>query len=368
MSEIGLHRGLAGFGVGLSVGLGVRGNTTNGRQDKSAAFGRAHVVGWVGLFRALDQLALLALHRKCPRNSTPRAPSPALSERPGFAMTTRDDDLRVRPGRIRHGNRRQASEELCRRGDASREEGRPYRRELRAEPAATGRSTLRPGPARALCLCRSRSTCAARGDQGPRRPSPRHAIPFGAARQTHRLSRSARASPATARTPGCSMRRRTSADERTLSPSGARMTGTISGSSSRPRMRRDGRPADLHPRADGRRRTRSRHQARLGGGRSLEHRQSAHPCPDPRPGRRRPGPGHQPRLHQPGLPRPRRRARHPGAGAAQRAARSERRWRRRSRPSAGPASTARCAISPTRAAASPTCARARRTKTRSCAG
>ena len=51
MSEIGLHRGLAGFGVDLSVGLGVQGNTTNGRQGKSAAFGRAHVVGFVEHFR-----------------------------------------------------------------------------------------------------------------------------------------------------------------------------------------------------------------------------------------------------------------------------------------------------------------------------
>ena len=48
MSEIGLHRGLAGLGVGLNVGLEVRGNTTNRRQDKSADHGRAHVVGLVG--------------------------------------------------------------------------------------------------------------------------------------------------------------------------------------------------------------------------------------------------------------------------------------------------------------------------------
>ena len=51
MSEIGLHRGLAGLGVGLSVGQGAQGNTTNGRQGKSAAFGLAHVVGFVEHFR-----------------------------------------------------------------------------------------------------------------------------------------------------------------------------------------------------------------------------------------------------------------------------------------------------------------------------
>jgi hypothetical protein len=47
MSDIGLHRGVAGSGTGLGVGQWVQGNTTNGRQDKSADLGRAHVVGFV---------------------------------------------------------------------------------------------------------------------------------------------------------------------------------------------------------------------------------------------------------------------------------------------------------------------------------
>ncbi len=50
MSEIGLHRGLAGLGVGLSVGLGVQGNTTNGRQGKRLALRAAQVVGWIRHF------------------------------------------------------------------------------------------------------------------------------------------------------------------------------------------------------------------------------------------------------------------------------------------------------------------------------
>ena len=50
MSEIGLHRSLAGFRARLSVGQGVQGNTANRRQDKSADLGRAHVVGWIGEF------------------------------------------------------------------------------------------------------------------------------------------------------------------------------------------------------------------------------------------------------------------------------------------------------------------------------
>ena len=64
MSEIGLHRSLAGLGVGLRVGQGVQGNTTNGRQDKSADHGRAHVVGLVGLFRLWTNRACWRLHHK----------------------------------------------------------------------------------------------------------------------------------------------------------------------------------------------------------------------------------------------------------------------------------------------------------------
>jgi len=50
MSKIVLHRGLAGLGVGLRVGQGVQGNTTNGRQGKRPAFVAAHVVGKIGGF------------------------------------------------------------------------------------------------------------------------------------------------------------------------------------------------------------------------------------------------------------------------------------------------------------------------------
>lgn len=48
MTLVGLHRLLADRGVRLSVeGVGQR-NPTNGRQGKSAACGRAHMVGWLG--------------------------------------------------------------------------------------------------------------------------------------------------------------------------------------------------------------------------------------------------------------------------------------------------------------------------------
>jgi hypothetical protein len=47
MTGIRLHRGVAGTGTGLGVRQVVQGNATNGRQDKSADLGRAHVVGFV---------------------------------------------------------------------------------------------------------------------------------------------------------------------------------------------------------------------------------------------------------------------------------------------------------------------------------
>jgi hypothetical protein len=50
MTGIRLHRGVAGTGTGLGVRQVVQGNTTNGRQDKSADLSRAHVVGCVGFF------------------------------------------------------------------------------------------------------------------------------------------------------------------------------------------------------------------------------------------------------------------------------------------------------------------------------
>ncbi len=54
MTLIGLLRLLAGFGAPLSVGEVMQRNPTNGRQGKSAASGRAQVVGWVGIFGYSD--------------------------------------------------------------------------------------------------------------------------------------------------------------------------------------------------------------------------------------------------------------------------------------------------------------------------
>jgi hypothetical protein len=64
MIEIRLHGSLAGFRTRLSVGQGVQGNTTNGRQDKSADLGRAHVVGRVGFFGDWTNRAYWRLRHK----------------------------------------------------------------------------------------------------------------------------------------------------------------------------------------------------------------------------------------------------------------------------------------------------------------
>jgi hypothetical protein len=75
MSEIGLHRSLAGFGARLGVDQGVQGNTTNGRRDKSTAVGRG-ACGWLDwIFLSASAHALLPLNTKSLRNSTVAAPS-----------------------------------------------------------------------------------------------------------------------------------------------------------------------------------------------------------------------------------------------------------------------------------------------------
>lgn len=51
MNCLGLHHCVAGFGACLGVDQGGQENPTIGRQEKSAACGRAHVVGLVDDFR-----------------------------------------------------------------------------------------------------------------------------------------------------------------------------------------------------------------------------------------------------------------------------------------------------------------------------
>jgi hypothetical protein len=53
MSKIAFHRALAGFVARSAVGLDRWAGVDHGRQDKSAASGRAHVIGWIEDFRHL---------------------------------------------------------------------------------------------------------------------------------------------------------------------------------------------------------------------------------------------------------------------------------------------------------------------------
>jgi hypothetical protein len=57
MIEIAFHRFLSGFVACSAVGLSGWERADHGRQDKSAASGRAHVAGWIGDFRRLTHPA-----------------------------------------------------------------------------------------------------------------------------------------------------------------------------------------------------------------------------------------------------------------------------------------------------------------------
>ena len=51
MTDLSMVRMISDVGVRLAVRTGSAGHPTDRWQDKSAAFGRAHMVGWAGVFR-----------------------------------------------------------------------------------------------------------------------------------------------------------------------------------------------------------------------------------------------------------------------------------------------------------------------------
>ena len=69
-------RRMAHVFVHLTVRQGDGGELTDGPQDKSAAFGRAHVVGWVELILPSRSTPPMVLPTETPRFSTSSAPSP----------------------------------------------------------------------------------------------------------------------------------------------------------------------------------------------------------------------------------------------------------------------------------------------------
>ena len=63
MTEIGLHRGVAGFGTVWGADRGCRGTRPTDGKIKAPALRAAHVVGWIGVFLSTPSTAaLLALH------------------------------------------------------------------------------------------------------------------------------------------------------------------------------------------------------------------------------------------------------------------------------------------------------------------
>ena len=111
---------------------GARGTRAMDGKVKAPTSGRAHVVGWVEYFwrcRATGPAGAL-------RQNTQRIQCPERRRSFCEPRVLRHDQPRRRPPcpagpHPARRPRRQASQELRRRGHASREEGRPYRRELR---------------------------------------------------------------------------------------------------------------------------------------------------------------------------------------------------------------------------------------------
>ena len=207
----------------------------HGRQDKSAASGRAHVVVWIGDFR---HLALSGPAGAFARN-TNDFNAPSAIPRIGESAPRHDDaGRRLQPAPRPHPSRqpgRQATEELRRRGDAGREEGRPPRPNVQAKQRDCRRSTFGRGRRAALSLA-SRSSQPARRRHGPDRAPPRRPLSLGAAVQACRLPQARGRHPRRRGRPDVrrDFRRRRHEGFR---PSDARRTGIISGSRSRPRTR-----------------------------------------------------------------------------------------------------------------------------------
>ena len=218
-----------------------------------------------------------------PNKSPPSAPSPAPSQR-ASDMSTRDNDIRIRPGRIRDGRRGT--------GKSKSFVGRVMRAAKKA--GHTGKGFGRRGGNK------SRSTFG-RGRQAAlalsaRTPGRRVVIMSRIVRHQGKRFRSAPLTKHAAylKREGVT---RDGQDARMFDARSddADTQGLCRAMRGRPASfpvhrlargrARDGGPARLHPGADGGRRTRSRDEAGLGRRRSLEHRQSAYPCAGARPSR-----------------------------------------------------------------------------------
>ncbi len=73
MSALMLCRGLAGVVVGSTARRQVMENTSHGLPDKSAAFGMAHVVGWIEFLDIAQNRPAGAFSRKISKFNAPTA-------------------------------------------------------------------------------------------------------------------------------------------------------------------------------------------------------------------------------------------------------------------------------------------------------
>ena len=146
MMGLALDRTLEGLSQVWDWPTSAAGNpTTDGKIKAPPSVGRMWLVG-LEIF-GTSAIRPAGAFAKRSTISMLRAPSPCFGEALA-AMTTRDDDCSpARPHPARQPGR-QATEDLRRRGDAGREEGRPSRQDLRAERRLHGALDVRPRPAR----------------------------------------------------------------------------------------------------------------------------------------------------------------------------------------------------------------------------
>jgi len=148
MKRVALDRSLAGYGGPWSVGRWEPRNPTNGRQDKAPTWS-GHVVGCAGFWH-FRQRAAGAFGNFTSNSKDPSAIQLPFPRRRGDG--TRDDELRIRPGRIQDGNVAPSAEDVRRRSDAGREEAGHTGKSFGGAGGRTDvRLWSRPSPA---CPCR----------------------------------------------------------------------------------------------------------------------------------------------------------------------------------------------------------------------
>ena len=185
MIEIALHRSLSRNIACSDVRQWGQGDISRGWRDKSADVRRADMAGGVGDVGPRMKSSAGAFSET--RSEINISSAVAYFERSEIPMKPRDDELRIRPGRIRDRGRGAARPRSFRRsGHAGRQESRAHRQGF--WPGRTkSRLPLRPRPFRGVGPVAPLAVTSS-GDQGARRPASGQSIPLGTAHQTRQLS------------------------------------------------------------------------------------------------------------------------------------------------------------------------------------